>query len=126
MLMTKRALSYVWVLLLVFLASSCGNMRFDLPYGPKGPKGRSAYEVWKKQVIDGQINWSKDRVEISDYLIYIKGPKGDKGDDGLSAYEQWKLIIADGKAPNPHNPSETWPSDRNTEVDFWESLDEEL
>lgn len=122
MLMTKKALSYVWVLLLIFVASSCGNMRFDLPYGPKGPKGRSAYEVWKKDVIDGKINWSKDKVEISDYLIYIKGPKGDKGDDGLSAYENWKLIIADGKAPNPHNPSEMWPSERNTEADFWDYI----
>lgn len=122
MLMTKKALSYVWVLLLIFVASSCGNMRFDLPYGPKGPKGRSAYEVWKKDVIDGKINWSKDKVEISDYLIYIKGPKGDKGDDGLSAYENWKLIIADGKAPNPHNPSEMWPPERNTEADFWDYI----
>ncbi|MDO4770774.1 hypothetical protein [Porphyromonas sp.] len=95
-------------------------MNFELPYGPKGPKGRSAYEVWKKQVMDGEVTWPKDKVEISDYLIYIKGPKGDKGEDGLSAYEQWKLIISDGKAPNPHNPSEMWPPSRNTEADFWD------
>lgn len=120
--MTKKALLGFRVLLLAIIISSCGNMNFDLPYGPKGPRGRAAYDVWKEQVNKGQINWPKDQVEVSDYLVYIKGPKGDRGDDGLSAYETWKALIKDNNVPNPHVPGETWDSNRNSQTDFWDFL----
>lgn len=120
--MTKKALLGFRVLLLAIIISSCGNMNFDLPYGPKGPRGRTAYDVWKEQVNKGQIDWPKDQVEVSDYIIYIKGPKGDKGDDGLSAYETWKAFIKDNDVPNPHVPGETWKKDRNSQSDFWDFL----
>lgn len=120
--MTKKALLGFRVLLLAIIISSCGNMNFDLPYGPKGPRGRTAYDVWKEQVNKGQIDWPKDQVEVSDYIIYIKGPKGDKGDDGLSAYETWKAFIKDNDVPNPHVPGEMWKKDRNSQSDFWDFL----
>lgn len=120
--MTKKVLSGFWVLLLAIFVSSCGNMTFSLPNGPKGIKGRSAYEIWKEEVVAGKINWPKDQVEVANYMIYLKGEKGDKGEDGKSAYEIWKELIADGKTPNPHNPSEMWPADRNTETDFWDFI----
>lgn len=120
--MTKKALLGFRVLLLAIIISSCGNMNFELPYGPKGPRGRAAYDVWKEQVNKGQINWPKDQVEVSDYLVYIKGPKGDRGDDGLSAYETWKALIKDNNVPNPHVPGETWDSNRNSQTDFWDFL----
>lgn len=120
--MTKKALLGFRVLLLAIIISSCGNMNFDLPYGPKGPRGRAAYDVWKEQVNKGQIDWPKDQVEVSDYLIYIKGPKGDKGEDGLSAYETWKALIKNSDVPNPHVPGEMWKKDKDSQPDFWDFL----
>lgn len=120
--MTKKAIFGFWVFLFTLSVSSCGNMNFGLPDGPQGPTGRSAYEVWVEQVNAGEINWPKDKIDVTDFLVYIKGQKGDKGENGKSSYELWKEMIADGKTPNPHNPKEMWPAERNTEADFWDFI----
>lgn len=117
-----KKIGYCCSLLLCALLCACSEMNFDLPQGPQGRDGKSAYEVWKDAVESGQIEWPSDRTEIADYLIYIKGEKGDRGTDGLSAYEQWKRMIAGGQTADPHAPSVLWPASRNTEADFWNFL----
>ena len=102
------------------LASSCNEIAFHVPESPQGATGipgLSAYDVWKEQVEKGLIKWPT--TTVADYLAYLKGEQGDRGKDGLSAYESWKQLIATGNTPHPHNPTQKWPADRNTEADFW-------
>ena len=70
----------------------------------------------------GNIDWPKDKTELTDFLVYIKGEKGDKGEDGLSSYQLWKEFIANGDVADPHNPEQTWPASKNSEKDFWDFL----
>ncbi|KGN95532.1 hypothetical protein HQ39_04540 [Porphyromonas sp. COT-108 OH2963] len=120
--MIKKTLFSFFALLLTLTVYSCSDLNFHLPPGPKGGDGKSVYEIWKEQVELGKVKWPKDRVSMADFLIYIKGEKGDKGENGKSAYELWKELIAKGNTPNPHNPSEMWPVERNTEADFWDFI----
>ncbi len=101
---------------------SCSSIDFELPQGPQGTNGKSAYEIWKEEVETGHINWPSTQVDLADFLVYIKGEKGDKGKDGMSAYDQWKILITQGNVTNPHDPSLIWPSSKNTEADFWDFL----
>lgn len=114
-----KSKSYLLAMLLYIFFYSCSNIGFELPQGPQGNSGKSAYEIWKEEVKAGHINWTSDKVDLADFLVYIKGEKGDKGENGLSAYEQWKAMIAQGDVTDPHNPSQIWPPTRNTEPDFW-------
>lgn len=116
---SRKSKNYLWSLLLCMLFFSCSNIGFELPQGPQGTSGQSAYKVWKNEVKAGHINWPSEKTEVTDFLFYLKG---DKGNDGLSAYEQWKNLIAKGNVPNPHSPSQMWPSSQNTESDFWNFL----
>lgn len=118
----QKTKNYVLPLLLCMFFFSCSNIGFELPQGPQGQNGQSAYEIWKEEVKAGHIDWPSERVELTDFLFYIKGEKGDKGDNGLSAYEQWKDLIAKGNVPNPHSTDQMWPSAQNTEADFWNFL----
>ncbi|ADV44159.1 hypothetical protein [Bacteroides helcogenes] len=120
---TKKERKNWWVILLLsILFSSCSNINFELPQGPQGVNGKSAYEIWKEEVEAGRVNWPSDKTNLTDFLVYIKGEKGDKGTDGLSAYDQWKALIAQGNVANPHDLSQIWPSSKNTETDFWDFL----
>lgn len=121
--MNLKKLNTCFLLVLSWiLVISCSNMNFELPQGPKGDDGKSAYDLWKEEVAAGNINWPKDKTELADFLVYIKGEKGDKGEDGLSSYELWKKLIANGDATDPHNPGQTWPASKNSEADFWDFL----
>lgn len=115
----KKLSSFLFLLIILI---SCSKISFDMPQGPKGEPGLSAYEIWKDQVELGNINWPKEKTEIADFMAYIKGEKGDKGDNGLSAYQLWKNLIAQNDIPNPHDPSSTWPASKNSEADFWDYL----
>lgn len=118
----KRSLT---LLLIAAVSFSCSEINFELPQGPEGPQGPqglSTYEIWKEQVENGTINWPKDKVEVGDFMVYIKGEKGDRGENGKSAYDLWKDLISTGEVTNPHNPKENWSKDRNTESDFWDFL----
>ncbi|MDO4770613.1 MAG: hypothetical protein Q4A14_02105, partial [Porphyromonas sp.] len=98
----------------------------------RGMDGASAYEIWKKGVLDGSITgWPTNEVSTADFFRYLKGDKGEKGDkgdngkdgvNGLSAYEIWKKYIEPGNVPNPHNPTEMWNPNENSEQDFWRFL----
>lgn len=111
------------VLCIISLAVfSCSEISFDMPLGPEGPAGLSSYDIWRNEVEKGNIDWPKEKTEIADFLVYIKGEKGDRGEDGLSAYELWKNLISTGEVVDPHNPSEKWDKTQNTESDFWNFL----
>lgn len=121
----KKCKIYVLSVLLCTFFFSCSSIDFELPQGPQGTNGKSAYEIWKEEVETGHINWPSTQVDLADFLVYIKGEKGDKGDkgkDGMSAYDQWKILITQGNVTNPHDPSLIWPSSKNTEADFWDFL----
>lgn len=106
----------------LLMCGACSDISFDMPKGPKGDDGKSAYDIWVEQVLAGNVDWPEDRIEVADFLVYIKGEKGDKGEDGKSAYELWKELIASGTIDDPHNPSSKWDPNRNTEADFWDFL----
>ena len=114
----KKCKIYVLSVLLCTFFFSCSSIDFELPQGPQGTNGKSAYEIWKEEVETGHINWPSTQVDLADFLVYIKGEKGDKGKDGMSAYDQWKILITQGNVTNPHDPSLIWPSSKNTEADF--------
>ena len=118
----KKCKIYVLSVLLCTFFFSCSSIDFELPQGPQGTNGKSAYEIWKEEVETGHINWPSTQVDLADFLVYIKGEKGDKGKDGMSAYDQWKILITQGNVTNPHDPSLIWPSSKNTEADFWDFL----
>ena len=101
----KKCKIYVLSVLLCTFFFSCSSIDFELPQGPQGTNGKSAYEIWKEEVETGHINWPSTQVDLADFLVYIKGEKGDKGKDGMSAYDQWKILITQGNVTNPHDPS---------------------
>ncbi len=49
-----KKIGYCCSLLLCALLCACSEMNFDLPQGPQGRDGKSAYEVWKDAVESGQ------------------------------------------------------------------------
>lgn len=100
----KKCKIYVLSVLLCTFFFSCSSIDFELPQGPQGTNGKSAYEIWKEEVETGHINWPSTQVDLADFLVYIKGEKGDKGKDGMSAYDQWKILITQGNVTNPHDP----------------------
>ncbi len=104
------------VLLVSSFLNACSDISFYMP------EGKSAYEVWKGEVLSGKIQWPSSQVEIADFFLYCKGEKGDKGDKGLSTYEMWKEMVSKGDVTNPHEQGKKWPKDRNTEPDFWNFL----
>lgn len=53
---------------------------------PEGPAGDSAYELWVTEVNNGNIDWPKDRTDVNNFFLYLKG---EDGQDGKSAYEIW-------------------------------------
>ena len=116
-----RLITYVWMLLCL-LATACTSIGFELPQGPQGPDGKSAYDLWKEEVEAGRINWPGDRTTPADVFAFVKGEKGDRGADGQSAYELWKQLIAQGTVANPHDGSQTWPASKNSEADCWDFI----
>ena len=107
------------------LMFSCENvMHFNMPEGPEGPDGKSAYEIWVENVENGTIDWSKDRVTIEQFFLYLKGKDGKDGQDGkdgvdgLSAYELWIKEVEKG-IQDPHNPGKEWDKSKTEVNDFW-------
>ena len=88
---------------------------------PEGPAGKSAYEVWVDGVNDGTIDWPKDRTDVNNFFLYLKGEDGKDGQDGAdgkSAYEIWIAEVEAG-LDNPKNPGTDWPKDQTDINDFW-------
>lgn len=116
----------VWkaVLLSLFCITtfSCSNeLQMLFPEGPEGPAGKSAYEVWVDGVNDGTIDWPKDRTDVNNFFLYLKGEDGKDGQDGAdgkSAYEIWIAEVEAG-LDNPKNPGTDWPKDQTDINDFW-------
>ena len=85
---------------------------------PEGPAGMSAYEVWVKEVLAGNIDWPENRTDVNNFFLYLKGEDGKNGADGQSAYELWLAEVERG-LENPHNPGHEWPKDQTDMSDFW-------
>lgn len=49
---------------------------------PEEPAGKSAYEVWVEEVLNGTIDWPEDRTDVNNFFLYLKGEDGKPGDDG--------------------------------------------
>ena len=96
--------------------SACDNELHML--FPEGPAGMSAYEVWVEEVLAGNIDWPKDRTDVNNFFLYLKGEDGKDGNDGKSAYDLWLEEVARG-LDNPHNPGHEWPKDQTELNDFW-------
>lgn len=121
----NRRLYYLriaFVFVISMFAVSCSDeMHMLFPEGPQGPQGLSAYEVWVKAVEEGDVDWPKDRTDINNFFIFLKGKDGkdgSNGTNGLSAYEIWKEQVEKG-LDNPHKPGTEWPKDQITLQDFW-------
>ena len=84
----------------------------------EGPAGKSAYEVWVEEVLNGTIDWPEDRTDVNNFFLYLKGEDGKNGADGQSAYELWLAEVEKG-LENPHNPGHEWPKDQTDMNDFW-------
>ena len=85
---------------------------------PEGPAGKSAYEVWVEEVLNGTIDWPEDRTDVNNFFLYLKGEDGKNGADGQSAYELWLAEVEKG-LENPHNPGHEWPKDQTDMNYFW-------
>ena len=105
--------------LLCITTFSCSN-ELQMLF-PEGPAGKSAYEVWMDGVNDGTIDWPKDRTDVNNFFLYLKGEDGKDGQDGAdgkSAYEIWIAEVEAG-LDNPKNPGTDWPKDQTDINDFW-------
>ena len=105
--------------LLCITTFSCSN-ELQMLF-PEGPAGKSAYEVWVDGVNDGTIDWPKDRTDVNNFFLYLKGEDGKDGQDGAdgkSAYEIWITEVEAG-LDNPKNPGTDWPKDQTDINDFW-------
>ena len=105
--------------LLCITTFSCSN-ELQMLF-PEGPAGKSAYEVWVDGVNDGTIDWPKDRTDVNNFFLYLKGEDGKDGQDGAdgkSAYEIWIAEVEAG-LDNPKNPGTDWPKDQTDINDFW-------
>lgn len=115
--MIKRR--YIGLLLLALLGASCSEEFYEFPRGPKGNPGIGGYEFWVQSVKNGSIIHDNTRLEVSDYLLYIKGERGADGEGVLELFQQ---MLAAGTLPNPHNGNAPWPKDKNTAADLWNYL----
>ena len=105
--------------IILFLLSSCSNeLTIQMPNGPAGPAGASAYDVWVQAVKAGVINWDANLTDINNYFLYLKGQDGQNGSNGKDAYQLWVDAVANG-IDDPHNPGQQWPKDETTLQDFW-------
>lgn len=96
--------------------SSCSEMTFDLPQGPQGASGQSAYSIWLEEVNSGHISWDKNKTAVVDFFMFLKG------ESGKSAYEEWKGFISTGLVDDPHAPDTKWLATRNSLADFYTFL----
>ena len=62
----KKCKIYVLSVLLCTFFFSCSSIDFELPQGPQGTNGKSAYEIWKEEVETGHINWPSTQVDLAD------------------------------------------------------------
>lgn len=67
----KECRVHIWAVLLLVIFYSCSRIGFDLPQGPQGASGKSAYEIWKEEVVGGRINWPRtvQRLPISWHIL---------------------------------------------------------
>lgn len=122
----------VLFLISVSMIISCAtDVSMELPRGPQGEPGKSAYEIWVDAVKQGIAYhwgtgeiWPIDRTTLGDFYYFLTGQDGQNGKNGLSAYEQWKGSLPSG-IDNPRKDlyqSIFWPMDKNTVDDFWDYL----
>lgn len=110
---------YTMLLTAGIAGSSCSEMTFELPQGPKGDSGQSAYALWLEEVNSGRIHWEKSKTAMVDFFMYLKG---ERGTTGKSAYEQWVEFISSGDVDDPHAKGSKWSINRNSLADFYAYL----
>ncbi len=126
-----KCMRIIGFIILLFSIYSCDSeLHMYLPQGPQGNEGLSAYEVWVKEVGNGNIDWNKDRTDITNFFLYLKGKdgkdgqsgtngqNGKDGQNGQSAYDLWKEEVTKG-VEDPHNPGHEWDKTKITVQDFW-------
>lgn len=91
----KKCKIYVLSVLLCTFFFSCSSIDFELPQGPQGTNGKSAYEIWKEEVETGHINWPSTQVDLADFLVYIKRRK-------RRQRKRWNVCIR--SMENPDHP----------------------
>lgn len=66
-----RLITYGWMLLCL-LATACTSIGFELPQGPQGPDGKSAYDLWKEEVDSGTAKpvFETGQTEKGDELMF--------------------------------------------------------
>ncbi|MFV0419531.1 MAG: hypothetical protein ACK5KT_12480 [Dysgonomonas sp.] len=98
---------------------SCNNeLTIEMPQGPAGPQGLSAYELWVQAVKDGTIDWDINNIDLENFFLYLKGKDGQNGTNGKSAYELWVEEVAKG-IDDPHNLGQQWSKNKTSLQDFW-------
>jgi len=105
-------------IILLLLHSCSSELTIEMPKGPAGTAGASAYDVWVQAVKDGVINWDAGRTDLANYFLYLKGEDGQNGSNGKDAYQLWLDQVANG-IDDPHNPGQQWPKNETTIEDFW-------
>ena len=86
-----------------------GNNGQDGKNGNNGNDGKSAYELWKSEVLSdsGLVNpgngvydvsehalWPSDAVSISDFWLYLKGKDGSDGQDGKDGVDGSSVALS--------------------------------
>jgi hypothetical protein len=65
-----------WLLCLLFCVSCAVDQHFEFP---KGPEGKSAYEVWVEYIRNnGDPSW-EGGTDMPDFFLYLKGDPGEAG-----------------------------------------------
>lgn len=113
-----KFLRVMGIALLSFILFSCDNdLQINMPKGPQGPDGKSAYDLWLEGLENGTIIWDGN-TDLAGYFLYYKGKDGKNGVNGLSAYEVWVQEVEKG-LEDPHNKGKEWDKSKTKKNDFW-------
>lgn len=124
---------YILSLALIFMVvlSACTPKGTNVlmpegPAGPTGPVGKSAYEVWREALLNGEIaQWDTTHNDLANYAKYLLANRtttGGNGKNGESAYEMWKRMVTAGEVDNPFTPNQKWSAQETQISDFWRFL----
>jgi hypothetical protein len=70
---------------MLFLFGCSDGITLDLPQGPKGDPGLSAFEIWEQSDLSSDLN-EDGTINEYDFFIFLTGEKGESGTNGDTPY----------------------------------------
>ncbi|MDR2910800.1 MAG: hypothetical protein LBV47_05500 [Bacteroidales bacterium] len=82
-----KLLTILRVVIVLLLCSCSNELTINMPKGPDGTPGASAYELWLQELAEGKIQdvcsgtpWDKQKNTMYDFFEFLRGCEGRDGD----------------------------------------------